>query len=203
VVASALLPRLAAGAVIVLAGAAMFVISVLAGARSGVLFQAISRYFRNRAIGNEHLLRALFEAIEPRCSRGRELAEQLPLHAVRIAELQSKRSWSPVRLRQLIRHAQRLGLVVEYGDGGVKLTERGAIAACRVVRNHRLWEIYLIEFADRPPSRVDRDADNIEHFLGPEIVARLERLLVERFPHTDVPPSPHEIESSLETGANA
>lgn len=203
VLASALLPRLAAGAVIVLAGAGMFVISVLFGMRSGVIFHAVSRYRRNRTIANDHLLRAMFEAIEPHCVRGKDVVEQLPLHAVSIAELQTKRSWSATRVRKLIQHAQRLGLVIDYGDAGIKLTESGAIAASRVVRNHRLWELYLIEYAERPPSRVDRDADSIEHFLGPEIITRLERLLVERYPLTAMPPSPHEIAPSTSTATGA
>lgn len=201
VLLSALLPRLAAGAVIVLAGTGMFIVSILIGTRSGILARAIHRFRRDRAIARDHLLRAMFEAIEPRCQPSADLGEQLPLHAVRFAELQANRSWSPARLRKLVRRAQRLGLVVEFGDAGIKLTERGADAACRVVRNHRLWEIYLIEFADRSPSRVDRDADDIEHFLGPEIAGRLEKLLTERSSPAFMPPSPHVIPTATVPGA--
>jgi manganese/zinc/iron transport system permease protein len=53
--------------------------------------------------------------------------------------------------------------------------------------------LYLIEYAERPPSRVDRDADDIEHFLDEETVVRLERLLAERYPQPGIPPSPHAI----------
>ena len=47
----------------------------------------------------------------------------------------------------------------------------------RVVRNHRLWETYLINFADIAPNHVDRDADMIEHVLGTSMVEKLEALL--------------------------
>ena len=200
VLLSALFPRLAAGAVIVLAGTALFLVSTLFGTRSGVVARAASRFFRDRSIANEHLLRAIFEALEPFCVNGREFAEQLTSHAVRVEELLAKRSWRLPRVRQLIRRAQRLGYLVDYGGAGIKLTERGAAAASRVVRNHRLFELYLIEYADRPPSRVDRDADSIEHFLAPEIVARLERMLAEKYP-TPIPPSPHVITPPVTTGA--
>jgi manganese/zinc/iron transport system permease protein len=193
VVASALFPRLAAGAVIVLAGAAIFVFSVLFGARSGVITEWVARLRRDRAIAHDHLLRAMFEVIEPRCRGADDPIEQLPEHVVKLAELTAHRSWSAVRVRHLVRQAQSGGLVVDYGPAGVKLTERGAVAAGRVVRNHRLWELYLIEYVDRPASRVDREADDIEHHLGPEIVARLERMLAERHPVNRVPPSPHAI----------
>lgn len=201
VLASALLPRLAAGAIIVLAGTGMFVVSVLFGSRSGIVSQLLARIRRDRVIGNDHLLRAMFEIIEPRCNPGHDLVEQFPAHFVTMADLCAKRSWSLLRARALIRRAESLGLVVDYGEAGIKFTERGAIAAARVVRNHRLWEMYLIEYVDRPPSRVDRDADSIEHFLGPEQIARLERMLLERYPPTAMPPSPHEIVQPEKTGA--
>jgi manganese/zinc/iron transport system permease protein len=101
-----------------------------------------------------------------------------------------------------VHQAERLGFVLDYGQTGIKFTERGAIAAARVVRNHRLWEIYLIEFADRPPSRVDRNADSIEHLLGPETVARLERLLLERYAPATMPPSPHRIDQAPLVGGD-
>jgi manganese/zinc/iron transport system permease protein len=180
----------------------MFVFSVLFGSRSGVISQLVIRIRRDRTIANDHLLRAMFELIEPRCAPGQHPVECLPAHTVSIRELQAKRPWSLARVRKLINRAQAWDLVVDYGDSGVKFTERGAIAASRVVRNHRLWELYLIEYVDRSPSRVDRDADNIEHFLGPEIVAHLERLLVERDSPNRVPPSPHEIRPAAGGGGS-
>ena len=46
----------------------------------------------------------------------------------------------------------------------------------RITRNHRLWERYLIKYADIAPSHVDRDADLVEHILGAELVSELETL---------------------------
>jgi manganese/zinc/iron transport system permease protein len=67
--------------------------------------------------------------------------------------------------------------------------------AVRVVRNHRLWELYLIHFAEIAPSHVDRDADDIEHVLDSEMLAMLEARIGGQFP--DTPPSPHEIEPAV------
>ena len=69
------------------------------------------------------------------------------------------------------------------------MTEKGGIEACRVARNHRLWEIYLINYADIAPTHVDRDADMIEHVLGMEMVGKLESLVDSAL---DLP-SPHPI----------
>jgi Mn-dependent DtxR family transcriptional regulator len=67
------------------------------------------------------------------------------------------------------------------------LTEKGSAEAARIVRNHRLWEMYLITYADIAPTHVDRDADMIEHVLGRGLVAKLETLL----DATSLPKSPH------------
>jgi manganese/zinc/iron transport system permease protein len=200
VLTSAMFPRLAAGAVIVLAGSALFLISMLFGTRHGVVHRTISHYMRDRRIARDHLLRALFECIESRSRAADDIIDHLTQYSVGMQELLRHRTWVVGRLRRLIRSAERQGLVVDYGQAGIKLTEEGAEEACRVVRKHRLWELYLIEFADRSPSRVDRDADDIEHDLGHEIVRQLERMLAERYPRMGIPPSPHALDSAVVTG---
>jgi manganese/zinc/iron transport system permease protein len=89
--------------------------------------------------------------------------------------------------------AEREGLIEHPSAETVRLTPAGAESACRIVRNHRLWELYLIERADIDPSHVDRDADDIEHWLAPEVVSELERMVAQRYPALTVPPSPHTV----------
>ena len=106
--------------------------------------------------------------------------------------LRERRSWSAARLRRLLTNAAREGLIQHDGGREIRLTERGAAEAQRIVRNHRLWELYLITHADIAPSHVDRDADQIEHVLDPELVADLEELLKAQA-RPGVPPSPHAV----------
>ena len=49
--------------------------------------------------------------------------------------------------------------------------------ACRIVRNHRLWELYLTNEAKYAPDHVHEDAEKIEHVIGEKTVRKLERLL--------------------------
>jgi len=63
--------------------------------------------------------------------------------------------------------------------------------ARHVVRRHRLWEMFLMYEADFAVDHVDRDADDIEHFLPPHVVAELERRLKDLYGPADVPPSVH------------
>ena len=59
---------------------------------------------------------------------------------------------------------------------------RGGRAAHRAARNHRLWELYLLQHADIAPGHVDRDADRIEQILDPEIISGLEVSLFKKYP---------------------
>ena len=54
------------------------------------------------------------------------------------------------------------------------LTEKGEAEGRRIVRLHRLWEIYLAEELRIAPDHVHDDAESLEHLITPEIEARLE-----------------------------
>jgi len=80
----------------------------------------------------------------------------------------------PVQSR--LRVLQRHGLVLPKGDT-FELTPEGEREARRLVRNHRLWELFLTNEAQIAADHVHRDAEEIEHLLSPELVAKLEALL--------------------------
>lgn len=83
------------------------------------------------------------------------------------------------------------------------MTPRGEARARRIVRAHRLWERYLIEYADAAPSHVDVSADEVEHALPPALIAELEDALGGRgLPATNgTPPSPHPLNGEQQGGA--
>jgi len=118
--------------------------------------------------------------------------EQLVKGTVTQDELVRCRSWSTLRVGRLLDRAFRRGDVRLDVSGAWRLTRVGAREASRAVRNHRLWEMFLISSADIAPSHVDRDADYIEHVLDPEVIEELEGMLSERDPRV-IPPSPHPI----------
>lgn len=175
-------PRLPAGAIIVLAAGVFFVISLFFGSDRGVVQRMLTRLQLKRRMLLDHLLRALFEITE----------SGDPSSPVHIHHLLRLRSWSLQTLEKVIRRANRLGFVALEPDA-VSLTAAGHQAAARATRNHRLWEIYLIEFAAIAPSHVDRDADAIEHILPPDMIRRLEErlALAAQAPLPDMPASPH------------
>ncbi len=70
-----------------------------------------------------------------------------------------------------------LGPLVIVSSDRVRLSDEGRALAERLVRNHRLWELFLTREADIAHDHVHRDAEEIEHILPAEVVARLEELL--------------------------
>ncbi len=176
---SALAPKLPAGAVIVVTQAGLFVLSLLFGPTRGLLSRwRTFRQVRGKT-GDQHLLRALYENEERRGCGAR----------IQIGELQALRSWSIKRLQMVCSRALSRDWIVS-DESGIGLTESGRQVAVREVRNHRLWELYLIHYADVATSQVDRDADRVEHILDAHLIEELENLLSDYTGGSELP-SPH------------
>ena len=202
--ASALLPNLPSGATIVLVCSVFFFVSMLFGIRRGVLVRLFRRLRLNRRVDRQHLLRAMYEQIEDSTEatsasrRGHRtsgsaislgLDRKLPIAT---SSLLTMRSWSRRRLRRAIRRAEDDELLQHRAENCV-LTQKGFAEAARLTRQHRLWEMYLIAYAEVATANVDRDADNIEHVLAPEIIDQLEELLDQQGMMIAVPVSPHQM----------
>ena len=187
---SAFIPRLPAGAVIVLVAALFFVVSMLIGTERGVMIRFLRQSQLRKRMGRQHLLRALYEILE-----GGRVTEELNIRTVPFRQIRGRRTWSDTQLRDYIRRAYNDGLVEAPNKvDSILLTKTGLAEAAQVTRNHRLWEMYLIEYADVATSRVDRDADMVEHILGEKMVTRLEdKLQAYRSAGSLVPQSPHPI----------
>lgn len=170
------------GPLITLTAAGIFMISMIAAPSRGLIAGAARRAGLRRRVGRQNLLRRVYEVLEARGDLSR------PWTAPDLAPFSERERKS---LRDEIGRASRAGLIASTG-GAYVLSARGQQAAARVVRTHRLWEIYLITHAGIAADHVDRDADEIEHVLSSEIVAELEARLAEagRLP-IGTPPSPH------------
>lgn len=178
---------LPAGPTIVLVGATLFVFSLLAAPERGIISRLWNETRLRFRIGREHLLRSLYEVNEP----------NLPLvEPVSLDRLRAHRHAAPWMLRWLVDQAERRGLIDRTG-GDVRLTSLGLRRAAEATKTHRMWEIYMMEFAGAAPDHVDRSADTVEHMLPEGLLVKLEDRLAKdgRLPAvtTEVPASPHEV----------
>jgi manganese/zinc/iron transport system permease protein len=171
------------GPLITLVATAIFIASLLFAPRRGLIAEGVRRATLRRRVQEQNLLRAAFEFTETSGKDGRHWS---------IREL----GVDPKPLARMIRS----GLIQQHSHSLCSLTPLGQQAAAKVVRAHRLWELFLIQQAHIAPDHVDRDADLIEHVLPPEVLSELEDKLREmgRLPQ-GMPSSPH----PLREGAKA
>ncbi|MBI5214583.1 MAG: metal-dependent transcriptional regulator [Ignavibacteriae bacterium] len=66
---------------------------------------------------------------------------------------------------------------------GVKLTEDGKRLALKMVRRHRLWEMFLVTFLNYTWDEVHDEAERLEHVTSDELENRLDKAL--GFPKVD------------------
>jgi manganese/zinc/iron transport system permease protein len=180
-------PGLPTGPTIVLVGAALFVASILFAPEQGVVARVWSETQLRFRVAREHLLRSLYELNEPALPR---------LAPTTFQQLLAHRYAQPWMLRWLLDRSEHRGLVSVRGDQ-VTLTPLGFRRAAEATRTHRMWEIYMMEFAGSAPDHVDRSADTVEHLLPESLLVELEERLARdgRLPTvaTEVPASPHEV----------
>jgi len=69
----------------------------------------------------------------------------------------------------------RDGRVARAADRHLELTPAGRDDARQLVRSHRLWESYLVKFLGLPLDHVHEPAHRVEHFIGQEMQAELEK----------------------------
>lgn len=182
---SGIFSDLPAGAIIVIVAAIIFLFSMFFGSARGVVPRGLDQIRLKRRVGRQHLLRAAYEILEQQPG---PLAN-LPISR---ASLMEHRSWTAREFKSFLSRARAEDHLEPSAAEAIRLSEAGFGEAARITRNHRLWELYLIRYADIAPSHVDRDADMVEHILGAEMVRLLEK---ELGPEAELPESPHDIQT--------
>ncbi len=177
--------NLPTGPLMVLAASAIFTLAFFFAPRHGVL----ARWWRQRATAGrtqrENTLKAIFHVWEQNQSANGGIGFPA-LAARRRISLEAARK----EVKSLVRH----GMVTVHGQM-FSFTPAGHWRAAEIVRNHRLWELYLTNRVNIAPDHVHDDAEKIEHVLGDELVRQLERRLDHASvdPHGRAIPSPQEI----------
>lgn len=111
--------------------------------------------------------------------------------AVTLPELAKFQASSPLYLKFLLWRMRLNGWIQNTADGSYALTRDGQYQAEKIVRLHRLWEVYLVNYLGARTERVHHNAEEMEHILTPELEAELTLLLNDpkRDPHHQpIPP---------------
>ncbi len=63
---------------------------------------------------------------------------------------------------------------------GVNLTELGKSVAIKIIRKHRILEIYLNENLNVSADKVHGEAEKLEHYVSEEVMTKIENIVGER-----------------------
>lgn len=155
------------GPVITLAATVVFGMVYFFAPRHGVLARVLRTAKRRRRIRRENTLKAIYQILEE---------EGFTHEEVSFIMLAGKRRLAENFVRKECAALQKHGLIEPSDDGvSLHLTHAGWKRAMEIVRNHRLWELYLTNEADYADDHVHEDAEKIEHILGPNMVRQLEK----------------------------
>ncbi len=181
---SALGPRLPTGPLIVLAATVLFLLSMFAAPSRGLCAKWRRAARLREKVQRENFLRDIYERYELALPVQQVATEDLLAPGVPLTNSgPGSDERSHVRSKRVPRIARRLerqGLIRIHEHEEMSycaLTLDGLRAAWDIAHKHRLWEIFLMHEAELRSDHVDRDADDIEHFLTPDLVASLEQLL--------------------------
>jgi DtxR family Mn-dependent transcriptional regulator len=96
---------------------------------------------------------------------------------VPVSVLANELNISAISANQMVRKLEECDLVTYTPYKGVSLTDDGLVAALRVLRHRRLWEVFLVERLHLPLQEAEHQACRLEHALPPEAVDRLAEYL--------------------------
>lgn len=190
--------RLPTGPLIVLTSTSFFIITLFLHFKNGLLFKWIRSRGKEQKIAIENTLKAIYQELE-----NHNFSED----TITLGNLAKRRRVNMPEAHNEVKNLVKKNLAFLLlkknqtlpNEDILSLTPEGWSEACRIVRNHRLWELYLTNEVHYAPDHVHEDAEKIEHILGDTTVRKIERILSNprRDPHGKLIPSQQDIEQGF------
>lgn len=168
---SYLLPAMPTGPCIVVFLCFFVFFAVIFAPERGLLVKMLLAKKRHTKIICENILKSFYH-----------LSEQKNSAVVAQSETMLLQKFSHTELKLGLKTLQKKGLLNQQNHE-YYLTEIGTIEAKRIARLHRLWEMYLYKKLHMPADHVHANAEELEHFITPELEAQLDQEL--NYPSND------------------
>lgn len=151
------------GPLIVLIASFICLLSLLFSPNRGAIFRLLRIYKFREVCLEENLLKAFYRH-----------GEKLPLSSEALYGLFQVYHW---RILLKLRKLKHEGWIEEMEPGKYLLTQDGIYRARKIVRLHRLWELYLVEYVGVGAEKVHSSAEEMEHVLTRDLELELDALL--------------------------
>lgn len=96
---------------------------------------------------------------------------------VTTSSLSERLQISPASVSEMIKKLAEEGTLTHTPYKGVELTEEGKVLALRIIRKHRLWEMFLVEVLHFGWDEIDDEAERFEHIMSDKMEAKIDDVL--------------------------
>ncbi|MCL4114819.1 UNVERIFIED_CONTAM: hypothetical protein GTU68_043699 [Idotea baltica] len=165
---SYLAPSMPTGPWIVVVLSLLAFASMLFSPFKGLMPKRLRRNKNQARILEENILKLMYQ-----------LGEKTKNHktAYPIKTMQERRYLPTPELKAGLRRLVKNGSLIKADKNNWQLSKKGITVGKRMVRLHRLWEMYLTQNLHLQNDHVHETAEAIEHILTPEMELQLERSL--------------------------
>jgi DtxR family Mn-dependent transcriptional regulator len=138
---------------------------------------------KNVTTSKEDYLKAIWTLSERRAEQKSEASTRDLAEALQV---------SPPAVSRMLRQLEQQLLVAHTPYYGVRLTDKGRAVALKIVRRHRLIELFLTEILGYDAGAVHDEAERLEHHISDEFEQKIDKLLnfPEACPHGSIIPRP-------------
>jgi DtxR family Mn-dependent transcriptional regulator len=102
---------------------------------------------------------------------------------VTTSSLSERLQISPASVSEMIKKLADEGSLMHTPYKGVELTDAGKRTALKIVRKHRLWEMFLVEVLHFGWDEIDEEAEKFEHIMSGKMEDKIDEAL--GFPSVD------------------
>lgn len=160
-------PQMPTGPWIVMFVSIIALISFFVAPGKGIISKQIAQSRLRATLLEENLLKELFRLEEKNNGKRIKLS---------VSELIEQRHFPKKYLRPALRRLMNKAFLLKE-ENLWYLSDKGMLKGKRIVKLHRLWEMYLSTYLKIAPDHVHEDAETIEHIITPELETQLEKLL--------------------------
>lgn len=96
---------------------------------------------------------------------------------VTTSSLSEKLQISPASVSEMIKKLAEEGTLTHTPYKGVELTEEGKLLALRIIRKHRLWEMFLVQVLHFGWDEIDNEAERFEHIMSDKMEEKIDHAL--------------------------
>jgi DtxR family Mn-dependent transcriptional regulator len=108
-----------------------------------------------------------------------ELTVEKKVQMIKTNELSERFGFSDQSVNEMIKKLEHKNLVSFMPYKGISLTSKGKKVAIRMVRSHRIWEVFLTEKLGFSWDSVHEDAEMLEHATSDLVLEKLYHFLGE------------------------